>query len=61
LPFPAIHYHTLSGACRDVRTESLPRLLLKQLDSLQAGEARQEVVQLCVRDVGRQIVDIGVR
>ncbi|KAG0665419.1 hypothetical protein C6P46_006866 [Rhodotorula mucilaginosa] len=34
LPFPAIHYHTLSGACRDVRTESLPRLLLKQLDSL---------------------------
>ena len=34
LPFPAIHNHTLRGACRDVRTDSLPRLLLTQLDSL---------------------------
>lgn len=34
MPFPAFHNHTLSGECQDVRTESLPRLLLKQLDSL---------------------------
>lgn len=34
LPFPAIHNHTLSGTCRGVRVDPLPRLLLTQRDSL---------------------------